>query len=81
MKAGIVVLVLSMACTAQAAAQDRASPHATDLTARAAVDAALQGAAIARLAVSERYTKTHAWVHDRAELGFQPPSGVPGRRL
>lgn len=33
----------------------------------------------AKLAVSERYAKTHAWAHDAAAVGFEPPAGLAGR--
>lgn len=49
-----------------------------DADARAVIDATLQGMGYAKLAVSERYMKTHAWAHDAAAAGFEPPAGLPG---
>jgi hypothetical protein len=71
---GLAVLA-TQASTARAAGPD-ADP---DAGARAALASALQGMARAKLAVSERYTKTHAWAHDATAIGFEAPAGIPGR--
>lgn len=71
---GLAVLA-TQASTARAAGQD-ADP---DAGARAALASALQGMARAKLAISEQYTKTHVWAHDATAVGFEAPTGIPGR--
>jgi hypothetical protein len=71
---GLAVLA-TPASTARAAGQD-ADP---DAGARAALASALQGMARAKLAISEQYTKTHVWAHDATAVGFEAPTGIPGR--
>lgn len=71
---GLAVLP-TQASAASAAGQD-VDP---DAGARAALAAALQGMAQAKLAISERYAKTHAWAHDATAIGFEAPAGIPGR--
>ena len=72
--AGLAVLA-TCPVAASAAGQD-ADP---DAGARAALAAALQGMAPAKLAVSEQYAKTHAWARDATAIGFEAPGDVPGR--
>lgn len=71
---GLAVLA-TQASTARAAGQD-ADP---DAGARAALASALQGMARAKLAISEQYTKTQVWAHDATAVGFEAPTGIPGR--
>ena len=33
----------------------------------------------AKLAISEQYTKTQVWAHDATAVGFEAPTGIPGR--
>ncbi|MGN6111549.1 MAG: pilin [Luteimonas sp.] len=78
--AAIALAATFAAAIPGAAAQDApAQASDADAEARAAVDAALAGMGYAKLAVSERYAKTHAWVHDAAAVGFEPPAGLSGR--
>jgi hypothetical protein len=71
---GLAVLA-TQASAARAAGQD-ADP---DAGARAALASALQGMARAKLAISEQYMKTHVWAHDATAVGFEAPTGIPGR--
>ena len=68
--------ILAAQPTAARAAGQAADP---DADARAALASALQGMARAKLAISEGYTKTHAWAHDAAAIGFEAPTEIPGR--
>jgi hypothetical protein len=77
--AAIALAATFAAAIPAAAAQDAPAQAAdADAEARAAIDATLQGMGYAKLAVSERYMKTHAWAHDAAAAGFEPPAGLPG---
>jgi hypothetical protein len=78
--ASVFVLGFAMLAPPPAAARGAAAQAAdADADARAALAAALQGMARAKLAISEQYTKTHAWAHDAAAVGFEAPTGIPGR--
>jgi hypothetical protein len=76
-----VALAAGLAILATQPAAARAAGQAADpdAGARAALASALQAMAQAKLAVSERYTKTHAWAHDATAAGFEAPAGIPGR--
>jgi hypothetical protein len=71
----------SQATPGQAATNQAATDQAADAdaAARAAIDATLQAMAVAKLAISEQYAKTHAWAHDAAAAGFDAPAGIPAR--
>ena len=75
------VLALGLATLAAQPAAARAAGQAADPDdgARAALASALQGMAQAKLAISEQYTRTHAWAHDATDVGFQAPTEIPGR--
>jgi hypothetical protein len=74
------IAAIALAATLAAAAPIAAAQDAEgDAAARAAIDATLQGMGAAKLAVSERYAKTHAWAHDATAAGFEAPDGIPGR--
>jgi hypothetical protein len=79
--AAIAFAAMSAAAIPPAAARDAPAQAAgadADVDAHAAITAMLQGTAYAKLAVSERYMKTHAWAHDAAAAGFEAPAGLPG---
>lgn len=77
--AAIALAATFAAAIPAAAAQDAPAQAAdADAEARAAIDATLRDMGYAKLAVSERYMKTHAWAHDAAAAGFEPPAGLPG---
>ena len=75
------VLALGLATLATQPAAARAAGQAADPDdgARAALASALQGMAQAKLAISEQYTRTHAWAHDATAVGFQASTEIPGR--
>lgn len=70
-----LAIVASQPAAARVAGQD-ADP---DADARAALAAVSPAMGQAKLAISERYMKTHAWARDAAAAGFEAPTGIPGR--
>lgn len=70
--------MLALASTAAlASGQDAAQAADPDAPARAAVTEALQGAAFAKLAVSEHFARKHEWAADAASVGYKAPEGLP----
>lgn len=73
-----LALGLSILAAQPAAARAAGQAADPDADARAELASALQGMAQAKLAISEGYTKTHAWAHDAAAIGYEAPAGITG---
>jgi uncharacterized membrane protein len=72
--ANVLAIGLAILATQPAAARAAGKAADPDADARAALAVALQAMGQVKLAVSERYTKTHAWAHDATAAGFEAPA-------
>jgi hypothetical protein len=77
--ANVLAIGLAILATQPAAARAAGKAADPDADARAALAVALQAMGQVKLAVSERYTKTHVWAHDATAVGFEAPTEIPGR--